>query len=288
MPDPYKDNPSTYFVQDRSSKDEMTRLHIQDQMFTASMGGVLPEQANPAIFQSVLDVGCGTGDWLIEVAKTYPHMSRLVGVDISERMVKYANKQAAEQQVSDRVQFQVMDALRRFEFSDHSFDLVNQRFGVSWLRTWDWPNLLSEYRRITQPGGLIRVTEGDMIAESSSPALLRLFALGLQALYQSGHYFTPKSDGIISQLVPLFNQHGGHSVQKHAYVLEYRAGTPELQSFAEDMHQLFRIGLPFLRKWAHVPDEYESIYQQMLTEMQQPDFTATLNLLTVWGIKANS
>ena len=46
------DNPSTYFVQDRKNKKELTRLMIQDQMITAAMGGILPEQADPSIFRS--------------------------------------------------------------------------------------------------------------------------------------------------------------------------------------------------------------------------------------------
>ncbi len=41
--------------------------------------------------------------------------------------------------------------------------------------------------------------------------------------------------------------------------------------------------LPFLRKWTHVPGDYEVIYRQALVEMQQPDFAATWDLLTVWG-----
>src|ERR1700738_5459467 len=64
MPD--HEHPSTYFVQNRSSEEEMTRLQIQDQMVTTSMGGVLPEQSDPTIFQRVLDVGCGTGWWVRE------------------------------------------------------------------------------------------------------------------------------------------------------------------------------------------------------------------------------
>ena len=41
--------------------------------------------------------------------------------------------------------------------------------------------------------------------------------------------------------------------------------------------------MPFLRKWIRVPEDYEEIYQQMLGEMQQPDFAATWALLTAWG-----
>src|SRR5579859_2675340 len=132
LPQPNKkEQPSAYFVQDRSSEEEMIRLHLQDQMLTASMGGVLPEQTDLARFRRVLDVGCGTGDWLIEVAKTYPSISLLIGVDISSKMLDYARTQAEAQQVSDRVQFRAMDALRMLEFPANSFELVNQRFGMS-------------------------------------------------------------------------------------------------------------------------------------------------------------
>ena len=55
----------TYFVANRSDEDELMRLQIQDQLLTDGMGGVLPEQADPTIFERVLDVGCGTGGWLI-------------------------------------------------------------------------------------------------------------------------------------------------------------------------------------------------------------------------------
>jgi ubiquinone/menaquinone biosynthesis C-methylase UbiE len=283
--DPRREHPSTYFVQDRSNEEELTRLQIQDQMLTAGMGGVLPEQPDPAIFQRVLDVGCGTGGWLIEAAKTYPAMSLLVGADVSSRMIEYARTQAEAQQVSDRVQFSTMDALRMLEFPTNYFDLVNQRIGASYLRTLDWPKLLQEYQRVTRPGGVIRVTEGKIIFESTSPALTRLSEMVLDALYQAGHLFTLDRNGVTSELARLLDQYGLKNVQTRAYVLEYRAGTAEGQLFYEDMRHVFRTVVPFLRKWSRVPDDYEVIYQQMLSEMQQPDFVATWGLLTAWGNK---
>src|SRR5258708_2159368 len=160
-PEPQNEHPTTYFVQDRSSQDELNRLKAQDQMLTTGMGGVLPEQSDPITFQHVLDVGCGTGGWLIEVAKTSPSMTRLVGVDVSERMLEYARGQAATQGVSDRVEFHVMDALRMLEFPANSFDLINQRLGQGYLRTWDWRKLLQEYQRVGRPGGVVRITESE-------------------------------------------------------------------------------------------------------------------------------
>ncbi len=281
--DPSREHPSTYFVEDRSNEEEMTRLQTQDQMMTTGMGGVLPEQPDPTIFRRVLDVGCGTGGWLIEVAKTYPAMSQLVGVDVSSRIVEYARAQAEAQQVSDRVQFRTMDALRMLEFPTNYFDLVNQRFGNSYLRTWDWPKLLHEFQRVTRPDGIIRVTESNMIV-ANTPALTRLLEMSLDALYQAGHFFTPDTNGPTSQLARLLHQYGLKNVQTRVHPLEYRAGTAQGQLFSEDMRRGFRTVKPFLQKWTRVPDDYEDIYQQALSEMQRPDFVATVDLLTAWGI----
>src|SRR5438874_11756870 len=80
---PNREHPSTYIVQDRSNQEELERLQLQDHLLTTAMGGVLAEQPDTATFQRVLDVGCGTGGWLIEVAKTHPTIMLAVGVDIS-------------------------------------------------------------------------------------------------------------------------------------------------------------------------------------------------------------
>jgi hypothetical protein len=74
--EPLREHSSTYIVQDRSNLEEMTRLEIQDKMLTTAMGGVLPELVDPGSLQRVLDVGCGTGGWLMETARTYPTIEK--------------------------------------------------------------------------------------------------------------------------------------------------------------------------------------------------------------------
>lgn len=279
--EPRGEQPSTYFVQDRANKEEIRRLQVQDQMITASMGGVLPEQPNPTTFKSVLDAGCGTGGWLIEVARTYPNVAQGVGIDISGKMVEYARSQA--QEVTNRVEFRVMDALRPLEFPADSFDLVNMRFGLSYLRKWDWPNVLSEFQRVAQPGGVVRLTESGLTAECNSPALMRLSQMLLQALYQAGQSFAPRGDGVTGQLEGLLHQFGLQNVQTRSYESEYHAGTAEGQHYYEDMKHAYSTLQPFLCKWTRVPNDYEQIYQQALTEIQQPGFVAKWSLLTAWG-----
>jgi ubiquinone/menaquinone biosynthesis C-methylase UbiE len=280
---PRREHPSTYFVQDRSNQQELTRLHAQDQMLTAGMGGVIPEQPDPTRFERVLDVGCGTGGWLVEAARTYPTMSLLIGVDVSSKMIEFAREQAEALQVSDRVQFHAMDALKGLEFPVDYFDLVNQRLGSSYLRTWDWSKVLQEYQRVTRPDGVIRITECNAMAESSSQAQARIYELFDQALDQAGHLFNHKCDGLINELALLLRRSGLQNVQTHLHVLEYRAGTIEGQRFTEDLRSLFQTLVPFFRKWIRLPDDYNAIYQRMLSEMQQPDYMSTWKFLTAWG-----
>lgn len=277
------EHPSTYFVEDRSNHEEMNRVKIQDQMITTRMGGVLPEQTDLTRFPRVLDVGCGTGCWLIELAKTVPTSTLLVGVDTSLAFIQEARAQAIAEQVADRVEFHVMDALRRLEFPNHFFSLVNHRFAASWARTWDWPQLLREYRRVCYPDGMVRVTESDWTGATNCPAFTCLLDLLVKAFHQSGHLFTPTGDGVTSQLESLLCTHGLHQVQTRTSTLKYQPGGPGWQLYFANNQLTFRTGLPFLRKWTQVPDNYEALCQQALQEMQQPDFVATLNIQTAWG-----
>jgi ubiquinone/menaquinone biosynthesis C-methylase UbiE len=275
----------TYMAQDSSDEEEIIHLESQDKLLTTGMGGVLPELADHAHLRGVLDVGCGTGSWLIETARTYPTIEKLVGVDISSQTLAYARTQARDWQLDGRVEFQAMDALRTLEFSTASFDLVNQRLGASWLRSWEWRKVLWEYHRVTRPGGIIRITETNVLIESNSPALTKLNTILLEMSYRSRRLFTASSDGVTSKLVHLLTQCGLQNIQTRLHTLVFRAGTAEGQYFYKNMQHLFRATLPFLQKWTRVPSDYQEIYQEALTEMQEPDFVATWTFLTAWGTK---
>jgi ubiquinone/menaquinone biosynthesis C-methylase UbiE len=282
----HKEHPSTYFVQDRSSKEELQRLQIQDHLLTTTMGGVLPEQPDTIQFKRVLDIGCGPGGWLIDMAREYPDCEVLIGVDASKQIVEYARKQAYDAQ-QDHIEFHVMDALRMLEFPDAFFDLVNLRCGSSYVRIWDWPKLLEEMRRVCRSGGLLRLTEPEMVTESSSTAL-PLFCMHIQqAMYKAGHLFENAPNGITAHLPRLLHQHGGMriQVQTRAYSLVFRAGTPEGQAFAQDVIHGVRTLKEFVTKWCGPSPDYDTLSEQVLQDLEQPDFSATWKLLTAWAVR---
>ena len=86
-----------------------------------------------------------------------------------------------------------------------------------------------------------------------------------------------------NQLARLLEQYRIENVQTRAHALEYRGGTVEGQRFYED-NRLGETLLPFIRKWTRLPEDYQTLRQQLLIDMQQPDFIATWRLLTAWGL----
>jgi ubiquinone/menaquinone biosynthesis C-methylase UbiE len=273
--------PSTYVVLDRPNEEELIRLTIQDRSITTLMGGVLPEQSDARAFHDVLDIACGPGGWAIQAAQDYPTMS-LVGIDISKQMITHANKRAEQYHVTDRAKFRVMDALHMLDFPAASFDLVNMRLASSFVRTWEWRQVVTEMLRVTRPDGVIRITDTENRSQCSSPAVIQFWTWLEQAMTSAGYYFEDKKVTLTGHILTLLEQFRCSQVQTKVIDLEYQAGTAELQAFYDSMRYSFRTLRSFLQRRGYLPKDYDAICQQALNEIKQPDFHATWSFLTIW------
>lgn len=280
--DPYpQELPSTYIVLDKPNEDELIRLTIQDRSITTLMGGVLPEQSDASAFHDVLDIACGPGGWVIQTAQNYPTMS-LVGIDISKQMITHANKQAEQYHVADRIRFRVMDALHKLDFPATSFDLINMRLASSFIRTWEWRQVIAEMLRVTRPDGIIRIIDTDPRGECSSPALAQFGTWLEQAMTRAGYYLEDQKTTLTEYILTLLEQFRCSQIQTKSFDLEYQAGTPEWQEFYDTVRYSFRTMRSFLQRRGYSSKDYDAICQQALNEMKQPDFHVTWNFLTIW------
>lgn len=96
----------------------------------------------------ILEVGVGTGISL----PGYSPASRIVGIDLSEAMLRKAQKRVAELSLRNVEMLEVMDA-EHLSFPDASFDVVVAQYVISTV-----PNpeaALDEFARILRPGGEI-------------------------------------------------------------------------------------------------------------------------------------
>src|SRR3954447_12846638 len=94
------ESPSSHtYVFNPESPTEMARLINQDHMLTQSMGGPFSGLPDISSLHNILDLGCGSGGWVLDAASALPD-AKVKGVDISHIMVDYANAHAQTLQLS--------------------------------------------------------------------------------------------------------------------------------------------------------------------------------------------
>lgn len=274
---------NTYII-DSEAATETARLMHQDRLATRGMGGVFPEQPDLSNASAILDIACGPGGWVLDVAFAYPDIE-VVGIDISYTTIQYA-KALARSQGLWNARFQVMNVLQPLQFPDHSFDLVNARFLCPFMPTTAWPRLLAECIRITRPGGIVRLTECDEPATTNSPAYEEIKRRTYQALQRTGQTFAPdgRHYGITPLLSRLLREAGCQQIGLKAHVLDLSTGAEANEGWYQNAMVGFRLLQPFLVTQGVIgPDEFEQLYQQMLIEMLSESFSALWFYLTAWG-----
>ncbi len=284
-PSEQSQNESSYII-DAESAAEMARLVSQDQLTTKSMGGVLPEQTDLSGIHRVLDIACGPGGWVLDVAFEHPDI-QVVGIDISQTMVEYARVRSKVQKL-ENASFQVMNALKPLDFPDASFDLVNARTIAGFMLPASWPVLLQECMRITRPGGIIRLTETDDFGTSNSPALDKMTRMALRAGQLAGRTFNPegRNAAVTPMLGRFLRKAGCKNIKKRAHVIDYSSGEEAHDGVYRDLMVALQLLQPFLTKIGFISqEELEQLYQQVLTELVSNDFCALWYLLTAWGQK---
>lgn len=285
MPTNPEPNKNTYILGAESGP-EMARLMNQDRLLTHGMGGLFPERNAVSTMHNILDIACGPGGWALDVAHTYQKIN-VVGIDISPRMVEYARTQAWTQGL-ENASFRVMNALGPLDFPDNSFDLVNARFLVGFMPQAGWSAFLRECRRITRPGGIVRLTEFDEPGTTNSKTFEECKALAFRAVRKAGFSSSPDGHnyGIFSLLGSFLRHNGFQNIGQKAHIIDFSAGTDAFETMFQNCSVAFQLVQPFLLKMNLVTQD--EMYQQMLIEMMKEDFCAIWVYLTVWGQKGDA
>src|SRR5256714_14954378 len=109
------------------------------------MGELLPtqllEECDLSRARSILEIGCGGGEWLRAVARQYPDLQCL-GIEQDEHLVKAANALAYRDGLPHAAFLAVdMNDISPALFPDEGFDLVHLSFLGRYILTADYPAL---------------------------------------------------------------------------------------------------------------------------------------------------
>jgi ubiquinone/menaquinone biosynthesis C-methylase UbiE len=276
---------NTYVIADTAA--EMARLILQDQILTRAMGGLIPPGTDLSKARRVLDVACGPGGWALELARAYPDL-QVVGIDISSRMIDYATSQAEDSGL-DNISFLVMDALEPLDFPDGYFDLVNARYISGFVSLAAWPRFLEGIARVTVPGGVACITDGDIYSISTGPAFEKLSGFFAKAMLLEGHYISP--DGVHTYITPMigpFLQGAGYqNIKKKSHVIDWSPGMQEHETIYQNWVAVLKLLQPFLiKKGVTTQGEADRLYREAVIEMLSDDFSALWYFLSVWCNKS--
>lgn len=167
-----------------------------DAWYKTSLGALSDKLEKEVVFSlfeikhgdAVLDAGCGTGNYTIEMAK---RGADVVGVDSSEEMVGWAKRKAEGERL--KVSFQVADAIK-LSFPDDSFDLIVSNGLLCFLK--EPEKALMEMHRVLKPGG--RLVVGVLNRWSPWALFRRIKGLFKDTIYNQAHFISPPElEGLI-------------------------------------------------------------------------------------------
>lgn len=139
------------------------------------LGLAAMDALDPQPGESVVDIGCGAGQSVLQLAERVGPAGRVIGVDIAPRLLDLARRRA-----SGLTQVDFVDAdAQALDLPAASADGVFSRFGV--MAFADPAAAFANFRRILKPGGRLAFVCWRALAENELD-LLPLRAAGLEAM----------------------------------------------------------------------------------------------------------
>lgn len=129
--------------------------------------------------KTILDIATGTGDFAILSAKEL-RPQRMIGIDISEGMMKIGQKKVEAEGLQHIVSFK-KDDCTHLSFDDNSFDAVTAAFGIRNFQNLDQG--LSEMYRVLKPNGHLSIVELTTPVSFPMKQLFKLYSHTMLPVY---------------------------------------------------------------------------------------------------------
>jgi SAM-dependent methyltransferase len=146
---------------------EINRLDFQHFLLRAGLRG--NDDAPLNRLASILDVGCGSGRWAMEVASLFPQ-ANVVGLDLVPPPEDARTLGQGLDLRPPNYAFTPGNILEGLPFADQTFDFVHQRLLITAIPKDRWPSVIQELARVTRSGGWVELAECGVLEEAGPGA----------------------------------------------------------------------------------------------------------------------
>ena len=224
--------------------------------------------------EHVLDVACGPGSWVLDMAHNYRDIN-FFGIDLDPAMVRYARSTASISARKD-VLFAVGNMHALSPRLNACFDVVHARFVKEATAMRQWPTLLKGLLHLCRPGGYVILTECNYPVTSST-ACQHLFDLLQQAIVEIGG--TPILPTGIEALA--YNV-GWREVRSSVTSLALSAQTPAYAALLAQLEPLLSLAEQFLLRICSKA-AFARLKRMIIAELYDETFSTTWSLTTLIG-----
>ncbi|RUO96852.1 S-adenosyl-L-methionine-dependent methyltransferase, partial [Jimgerdemannia flammicorona] len=252
-----------------SDNDELMRLEFQHYMLRQTFQGNFTAPMDEKLERGikVLDVGCGSGTWILELSADFPK-SHFTGSDILDTERNHTRP---------NVTFIVADTLG-LPFEDNTFDYVMQRLMVTVFTEEQWKMAVKEMVRVVKPGGIVEIIESEVRQYERGPNYTKWNNAFYEILKRRGVY-VDVTDDLGELLEPYFQE-------IHCDYVSYpiRWGGRLGGMAGDNIKKIVETLRPMLRPFMKMTEEgYKEMVEQAYIEMKE---CKTLgNLHYTFGIK---
>ncbi|KAI8638158.1 hypothetical protein BD408DRAFT_394526 [Parasitella parasitica] len=143
--------------------------------FTAPVYNML-ENSNTKT--KVLDIGCGSGTWILEMATEFPN-AEFYGIDDCPLFPNHIKPNNSH--------FRLHDVLEGLPYPDSEFDYVHMRMMIYYFSPEELSQLMSEISRIMKPGGYFEIVDTNYTVRHAGPVSNKAINIDLKHILHSGN-----------------------------------------------------------------------------------------------------
>lgn len=245
---------------------------------------LIPAPISMHHMRTVLDIGCGAGDWLIDLACHYPGI-QMYGLDINHETLKQARERCLYNHLTN-IRWRQIDTVQDVPLPNSYVDLIHLRRCHYWIAPQRWRAFFAACTRLLKPEGWISVADIEVV-ELSSPAFVTLQSALWHTLKRLNHCMDPTgiTYGNLPRLPGMLHASSFDQVsyELHAIDLGFMSGLSGQYFLSNALQNLYSTRDIIIAQGELSADTFDALFSQLQADLQDPYLCGWGYLISAWG-----